>query len=58
MLSIYAIYLSYGPRFFFPSADTAVQRSHPRVATRVDKGPFGSGRPSFALFLHSDILYN
>ena len=34
------------------------QCSCPRVATREDKGPFGSGRPSFALFLNSDILYN
>ena len=34
------------------------QRSRLRVTAREDKGPFGSGRPSFALFLNSNILYN
>ena len=62
MLTI-AIYLLYGPRFFRdpPGYLSVGQHSRPRVATCEDKGPFGSGRPSFALFsnyLNSSIFYN
>ena len=71
------IYLLYGPLFFpsdaADSADSYVARYSmiprkpfgwpmlPSGGTHEDKGPFGSGRPSFALFskyLNSNIIYN
>ena len=61
------MYLLYGPRFFPP--DAAHSADNPRASRQLanalagpsvheDKGPFGSGRPSFALFskYNSNIL--
>ena len=58
-------YLLYGSRFFpsdaADSADTLRAPGYSSKGTCEDKGPFGSGKPSFALFskyFNSDIVYN